>query len=500
MPDTTADPHDVGAADRAHTRRGAGTNVLTLVGQSTSLLYGTIAARLFGQAAWGSYTTAAAWLDVLFRVALVGNDKGLLVFVSARRGDGDEPGAIRALVTALRVTAVSGLACTLLMAGASWLVARANGQPLDGLALRLLAPLALISSLTTAVLAATMATRTLKYNLFSRGLAEPALLLTLTALFGFVAPSMWTLAAGAVAAGTTALIVALAGLRRCFDLREVLRGLRHEPTERAVIRYTIPLALSELTNIVVFRLPIFVLVAYAVPAERAVFNTCLLLASSISAVRGTFDAVLAPIAAEAWAMGDRARLSYNLQRQSRLVLFVAIPFASLFIVGGPSWLALYGPGFASGARTLAWLAGGNVINASFALMSWVHLASGRTRLMLVNNLAMLVFELILCLVLIPRYGVEGAAIATTFMLVASQALYAIQGYSFARVHVLSSRFLRLAAIGTVIIAAEAMLVRLVVPARGSGAIVIPIVGLPVYVALAWWGGGIGRDRLSAQMP
>ena len=495
MPDAVAASRDTGAEDRAHTRRGAGANVLTLAGQSTSLLFGTIAARLFGQAAWGSYTTAMAWLDVLVRVALVGNDKGLLVFVAARRGTGDEPGVIRALVTALRVTAISGLACFLIMMGASWLIASANGQSLDGQALRLLAPLALVSSLTTAMLAATMATRTLRYSLFSRGLAEPALLLSLAALFGLTAPSMWTLAAAAVLAAMGAFAVAFAGLRKRFDLGQVLRGLR-QPNEGAMIRYTIPLALSELTNIVVFRLPIFVLVGYAVPAQRAVFNTCLLLASSISALRGTFDSVLAPMAAEAWAQGDRARLSENLQRQSRLVLFVAIPFSSLLIVGAPAWLALYGPGFVSGVRTLIWLAAGNVINASFGLMGWVHLASGRTRLMFVNNLTMLVSELILCLVLIPRFGVEGAAIATAFMLVASQALYAIQGYSFARMHVLSPGFVRLAAIGLVIISAEVMTLRLIAPTRGPAAIVVPILGLPVYLALAWWGGGIRRDRRS----
>lgn len=494
MTDTVAVPRDLTAEDRAHTRRGAGTNLLTLAGQSTSLVFGTIAARLFGQATWGSYTTAMAWLDVLIRVALVGNDKGVMVFVAARRGHDDQPGVIRALVTALRVTAVSGLACTLLMGGASWLVAGANDQTLDGLALRLLAPLAVISPLTTVMLAATMATKTLKYNLFSRGLAEPAVLLTLAALFGFTAPSMWTMAATAVLAGITACVVAFAGLRRCFDLVPILRGLRREPSEGALIRFTLPLALSELTNIVVFRLPIFVLVAYAVPAERAVFNTCLLLASSISALRATFDAVLAPMAAEAWAAGDRARLSENIQRQSRLLLFAAIPFASLFIVGGPSCLALYGAGFLSGARTLVWLAAGNVVNASFGLTTWVHLASGRTRLMLVNNLAVLAIETVLCLVLIPRFGVEGAAIATACTMIAAQALYTVQGQLFARVHVWSSGFLRLAAIGAVIITAETMVARLLLPRLHTAVILVPIAGLPVYLALAWWGAGIGRDR------
>jgi len=487
MQDTAIpDAAERGKADRAHTRRGAATNVLTLAGQSSTLVFGTLAARLFGQAAWGSYTTATAWLDVLFRVALLGNDKGLMVFVAARRGQGDEPGVVRALATGLRVTALSGFGCALLMAGASWLVAHANGHAMDGLALRLMAPLALTSSLTTAVLAATMATKSLQYNLYSRGLAEPATLLTLVALFGVFAPSIWTLAATALLAGLVALLVALFGLSRRFDMGQLAKGLLHEPTERAIVRYTAPLALSELTNIVVFRLPIFVLVGYAAPAQRAVFNTCILLAASISAIRGTFDAVLAPIAAEAWVAQDRVRLSENLQRQSRAILFVAIPFASLFIVGARFWLALFGPGFVVGVPALVVLAVGNLLNAALGLTVWVHLASGRTRLMLINNVAVLVLELVLCMVLVPRFGVNGAAIAAALGMVAGQVLYSIEVYVFARVHVLSSGFVSLLAIGTALIAGEVAIVRWVLPGMRSGAILVPVAGLPLYLASAWW--------------
>jgi O-antigen/teichoic acid export membrane protein len=498
MPEAAADPSEhreaARAADRAYTKRGAATNLLTLVGQSTSLLYGTLAARLFGQAAWGSYTTALAWLDVLIRFALVGNDKGLLVLLAARRGKGDERGVMRALATALRVTAVGGLFCALAMAGSSWLVVRLNGQALDGVALRIMAPLALTSSLTTAMLAATIATKTLRFNLFSRGIAEPALLLGLMTILGLLAPSMGTLAATGVLAGTAALVVAIAGLLKRFDRRQLLSALRNEPTEREVIRYTAPLAVGELINVVVFRLPIIVLLFYVTPAQRAIFNTCLLLASSVSFLRGTFDAILAPIAAEAWAAGDRPRLIENLQRQSRFVLFAAIPLGSIFIVGAPSLLALFGPGFLSGGRAMGWLATAHVLNASFGLIGWVHLASGRTRLVLINNVAMLAVNVTLCLILIPRFGIEGAAISTALTLLTSQLLYGLEAYAFARIHVWSSGFVRLIVIGAGLLGGEIVVSNLLAATLGRAAIVVPLAGLPVYFALAWWGAGIRRDR------
>ena len=490
------------AEDHKHTRRGAATNFLTLAGQSTSLIFGTLAARLFGQAAWGAYTTAMAWLDVLTRLAMAGNDKGLLVFIAARRGTDDRAGVVRALVTALRITAMVGVLAALAMAAASWLIGGANRHPLDGQAMRIMAPLAATSSLATVMLAATMATKDLRYNLAARGIAEPAVLLLLVTVLGLTVPRMGALALTAVIAGALALVVATVGLLRKFALRDILHGLRREPTERAIVAYTVPLALGELVNIVVFRLPIFVMVAYAPPAQRAVFNTCLLLAASVSFLRGTFDAVLAPMAAEAWAVGDRARLSENLRRQCRLVLFAAIPFGSLFIVGGPALLALYGPGFVTGARALAWLAIGHVVNASLGLVGWVHMASGRTRLMLINNLAALAVSLALCLILIPRFGVDGAAAATAVTLIFMQLMFTVESYSFSRIHAFSSGFLRLAAIGVVVIAAEWTVARFFAPVSRStvGTLLVPLAGLPIYLALAWWGAGIGRDRRATKKP
>ncbi|HET6148298.1 MAG TPA: oligosaccharide flippase family protein [Polyangia bacterium] len=490
------------ADDRKHTRRGAATNILTLAGQSTSLIFGTVAARLFGQAAWGAYTTSMAWLDVLTRLALAGNDKGLLVFIAARRGTGDRAGVVRALVTALRITAVLGILAALAMAAASWLIARANGQPLDGLAMRIMAPLAATSSMATVMLAATMATKNLRYNLAARGIAEPAALLLLATLLGLTVPRMWALAMTAVIASALALLVACVGLLRKFALREIVQGLRQEPTERAIISYTVPLALGELINIVVFRLPVFLMVAYAVPAQRAVFNTCLLLAAAVSFLRGAFDAVLAAMAAEAWAMNDRARLAENLQRQCRLVLFAAIPFGSLFIVGGPTLLGLYGPGFVSGTRALAWLAIGHVVNSSLGLVGWLHMASGRTRLVLINNLVALVVILALCLALIPRFGVDGAAAATAATLILTQLIFSVEGYSFARIHAFSSGFMRLAAIGILVIAAEWAVARFFAPAARStaGPLLVTLAGLPIYLGLAWWGAGIGSDRRASKKP
>jgi O-antigen/teichoic acid export membrane protein len=475
---------DQSARDRAHGIRGARTNFFTLLGQTSFFVFGALAARLFGQALWGAYTTAYAWVDVLVRASLAGGDKGLLVYIAARRAQGDEAGVRRALVTTVRLTTVLAVILAAGMAVASMPVARLSGEPLDGRAMRLLAPLVISTSLIALLLAATMGTKVLRYNLLAKGVTEPALMLALVVLAGLTRPTLGGLAAVPLVTAVVTLAVAVWSLGRCFPPAEVLRALRRERTEGAVVRFALPLALSDLLNLLTYRLGSFILVAYAPVRERAVFNSCLLLAGSVSFIRGAFDTVLAPVAAEAWVQRDLPRLAENLQRQTRMVLLFAVPFASLYIVGGPAVLSLYGRGFVSGARPLAWLAIGHVLNASLGLTGWVLMAAQRTGLIVANNIVALTVNVGLTMVLAPRLGTEGAALATVATIVVIQILMIVESWRVARVHPLSPGLLRVAMLGTAVIVGERAALRLLLPPTPLATALVLAAGAAIYFPLA----------------
>jgi O-antigen/teichoic acid export membrane protein len=447
--------------------------------------FAILAARLFGPATWGAYTTAYAWIDVLARGALTGADKALLVFVAARRAEGDEPGVIRALSTVLRVTTVLALVAAAVMAAASLVVPRLSHEPLDGVAMRWLAPVVISTALSLALLAATMATKTLTYNLLAKGVAEPVVMLALGAAVGLTAPSVRTLTLAPIIAGGVLVVVAAWGVSRRFDVRALARSLRREPIEGQVVRYAVPLAVAELVNIVTYRLGTFILVAFASAAERGVYNTCVLLASTVSFLRGAFDTVLAPVAAEAWAQGNRERLARNLRRQCRLVLFFAVPLGGVYITAGPAILALFGPQFVAGHRALAWLALAHIINASLGLTGWVLMAARRSRLILVNNVVMLAVSTAACALLIPPLGIEGAALATALSITIMQGVQAWQAHRIAGAHPFSRALLALGVLGAVVIAAEVVLFHRIEGAPLVKGVALAAGGAAVYFAVGW---------------
>ena len=97
--------------------RGAGTNFLTLAGQTSLLLFQVLGTNLFGAAVWGAYAFGLSVLDVCVRLGLAGSDKGVMIFVAARRAKGDQAGEDRAIATGIRLSVAIGSVLALAVFG-----------------------------------------------------------------------------------------------------------------------------------------------------------------------------------------------------------------------------------------------------------------------------------------------------------------------------------------------------------------------------------------------
>ncbi|HEX4405476.1 MAG TPA: polysaccharide biosynthesis C-terminal domain-containing protein, partial [Polyangia bacterium] len=213
-------------------------------------------------------------------------------------------------------------------------------------------------------------------------------------------------------------------------LREALRA----PGHRGLIRFALPLGASEFMNGILQRASVFILSAYAGAASVAVYAASEELGRSVAAMRYAFDSVAAPMMSEALARGDRERLRYNLALMTRWVASASAPIAlTLLALRGPL-LWLYGPAYASGVTAMGLLVCGHLINGVLGLTGYVIVMSGRSGLFFWDNLSAAVVNLVLSFLLIPRYGVTGAALASLISVGCVRGLVVVQVWRLERVH------------------------------------------------------------------
>jgi O-antigen/teichoic acid export membrane protein len=183
------------------------------------------------------------------------------------------------------------------------------------------------------------------------------------------------------------------------------------PWLRGFAPFSIPLGLAELMNAILQRADVVLLTTFVGPSATAVYAAAEFISRIIGNARYVFDGVAAPVFSEAIHLGQRDRLRSNLLLMARWVATAAAPITVTVVALRHELLALYGPAFQAGAIAIVVLAVSHFVNATFGLAGYVLVVSGRSRLMLANNVAVAIVNVALGLILIPRFGLVGAAVA-----------------------------------------------------------------------------------------
>ena len=105
---------------------------------------------------------------------------------------------------------------------------------------------------------------------------------------------------------------------------------------------------------------------------------------------------------------------------------VSIPiFLTLALIPG-ALLALFGETYSLGASALAILAVGQLLNTAAGPLGQVINMSGRAYVNMMNNAAVAGLNVVACIVLIPRFGMVGAALSFASSLALVNALKLVQ--------------------------------------------------------------------------
>jgi len=149
----------------------------------------------------------------------------------------------------------------------------------------------------------------------------------------------------------------------------------------------------------------------------------------ISFVLVSVNSIIAPKFAALHADGAMRELGDLARRAARLMAGVTLPFFLLFLLF-PKWvLAIFGDDFGAGATVLAILSVGQFVNVATGSVGYLLIMSGHEKLIRNNTIISAALNLVLNVLLIPRFGIVGAAIASATSLAALNLISAAMVYS-----------------------------------------------------------------------
>ncbi len=139
-------------------------------------------------------------------------------------------------------------------------------------------------------------------------------------------------------------------------------------------------------------------------AHRTAFLTTLMLTS--------VNSIAAPKFAELYHTRDLEALGATARNSARMMVVLALPVLLTFVLVPGFVMGLFGPEFEVGASVLVILALGQFVNVSTGSVGFVLIMTGRERMARNNAAVAAGVNIVLQVLLIPRFGAVGAAIAT----------------------------------------------------------------------------------------
>lgn len=481
-----------GSRDVSHAARSGAIQVLTIAGQALMAVTHVLLGNLFGAQVFGRYQTGLAFMEILTRTGTGGADKGMLRYVAAHRARGEGDLVRSALGTGLRLALCIGGALAIWLSASSGFLAMRTHEPTLLATLRVMAPAIVFTGCMYVLVHASLAAKVTHANFIVRGLGEPLLFMTAGLAAAAFGRTAMQLAVAHVLAAAATLTLALFVVGRVFGRGEIMRSIR-SPWLRGFAPFSIPLGVAELMNAILQRADVVLLTTFIGSTATGVYAAAEFLSRVVGNARYVFDGVAAPVFSEALHLGQRDRLRSNLLLMSRWVATAAAPIAVTIVALRHDLLALYGPQYQAGAVAIAVLATSHLINATFGLGGYILVVSGRSVLMLVNNVIVAIANVALGLLLIPRFGLLGAAIAALGGVVLLHTLVTIEVRMEHGVLPVSWSTLKPFAAAAVMLGVETV-VSAHVAFRGARVPLVIVAGLATYLATLFALGLAPEDR------
>ncbi|MCP4606043.1 MAG: oligosaccharide flippase family protein [Proteobacteria bacterium] len=435
--------------------RGAGINMLgEIIGAAGAPLLYLVISWVLGPKILGTYILVTYYIALFLRLAVLGFDKGALRHIPiARATTQSERAQASVLGTSLRWTATLSLIITALIGLFPGIFLKVGGDE-NALAVTWWMAVLVLAlpgqALTKVILYAIRGLSNMWAFVLVQNVVAPLTLMGLSLLPLLLGFDERSLAIGFVSSAYLSLIVALFLLVRLFPNQTAGAVIRSK-RDSALIAFSYPQGFTEALNYLLGRVDIIMIGAFFPdkPEWVAFYGMAALIAGVVKKVRFSFDNSFSPVFAELVIRGDYRGMAEQYRTVGRWIFTLFVLFAGTLTLSSKFVLSIYGSDFTDYWIVVPILVFGRMFNAAGGPAQAALLMAGRSKLEFANNIMINIVNVLLNLILIPRYHVFGAAIATTVSLTVFNLARLVEVAALLKIWVNPMETVRIAAAGLI---------------------------------------------------
>ena len=395
-------------------RRGALVNLLGTAGKIAGPAFLLVVTRLYGAEVFGVYVSAAALVEIAVALLTSGFRDAAVRYV-ARHAERDEDELYASLANAFGISVVGAL---VIVAAAQALGAPALRE-LYGFgaelapAVRLMALALPLMAFERVALSATQGLRIMKYDALVNGGVKPITLFALALALYASMPTVEGLVVAWVLSQALSGLVAFWAYQREFRWAPLARAFRRFRLDREMLGFALPQNLNMTLNRFLTGIDVLMLGALGAGAATVgVYGAGSGVVRELRQFKLVFSSALAPQIARLYERGEIDTLSRIYSSTSRWVATLAIPAVLAVAALHADLLRIFYPDYTGDTSFMLWLLPIPYFINGFGIAGNVVVMTGHSRLNLLNSATMGAVNVGMNLLLIPRFGMAGAAAAS----------------------------------------------------------------------------------------
>ena len=367
-------------------------------------------ARLLGAKDYGMYSLALSAANIGVGLALLGLDAALIRYVAVMVGRKDDESVWGTIQVGVSVAMLLSVVSGTMLFGFAYPIAdnafhKASLTPL----LQLAAVLIPVLTLSEVLASITKGFSRMDYPVIAQFVFQPVFRLIMIGILAFsgFTPFQAIITFGLADLGAS--LVMIYYLNQIYPLKRPLTPAKRDL--KGLLVFSLPVWMSGLMVQFQNNLQALVLGTMGSITGVGIFA----IASQITAISGHFTSSInvssKPIVAQLHDKSDVQQLGQIYQTANKWAVMVQLPIFLVMVLYPAALLSIFGNSYVEGAAALIILAIADLLNVGTGMGGVILDMTGHTRLKLINSILRLVIYLGLDLLLIPRWGLMGAAVA-----------------------------------------------------------------------------------------
>ena len=401
-------------------------------------IYMIVIARMLGAELFGLFMLGFTIIIMANLLSRLGLECGVTKHVSLFNGVSDRPRMKGAIVQSLKFSILAGIIVSLVFFFASGFISiHIFKKPQMEQLLKLLIISLPFLSFTIIVLAATRGFQIMKYWTCGMSIFLPMVNLLLVVLFVHLGFRIKGVALAYLIATFMTSILSVIFLRKVFPDFWDIKAI---PETRMLLRFSIPLLIVLYFNFIIKWTDTLMLGGFKLSEDVGIYNGAMRTALLTSMILMSFSAIFSPMIADLYNRKESQKIENLFKITSKWIYTVSLSSFILLVFLAKEILAMFGQEFIAGWIVLVVLSMGQLVAAAAGPVGVVLTMTGRQDFMMYNTVGVCIFNIILNLILIPLYGIIGAAVASCTSIVIFNIIMLVEVYFFLRIHPFSLKY------------------------------------------------------------